>query len=88
VLIGGDPGVGKSTLVLQAARKARGGRAAGPYVPPRIGGAGEDAPTRLGVATDGLLLWCESDLVRARPRSTTSARTLIVDSIQTVFRPS
>ena len=44
VLIGGDPGIGKSTLLLQAARAlARGGAAGALRVGRGVGGAGEDA---------------------------------------------
>jgi DNA repair protein RadA/Sms len=89
VLIGGDPGVGKSTLVLQAAR------ALAEATPPVLYVSAEESAAqvkmradRLGVTTDGLLLWSESDLTAVQVAvDDLKARTLIVDSIQTVFLP-
>jgi DNA repair protein RadA/Sms len=88
VLVGGDPGVGKSTLLMQLAdRVARGGNRV-LYV-----SAEESIPQtalraeRLGATAPALLLLAESDLdvileaaARVRPA------VLVVDSIQTVFR--
>jgi len=63
VLIGGDPGVGKSTLLLQAAR------ALAQVAPPVLYVTAEESAAqvkmradRLGISTDGLLLWPETDL--------------------------
>src|SRR5258705_2582122 len=63
VLIGGDPGVGKSTLLLQAAR------ALAQAAPPVLYVTAEESAAqvkmradRLGITTDGLLLWPEHDL--------------------------
>src|SRR5467141_2958796 len=63
VLIGGDPGVGKSTLLLQAAS------ALAQAAPPVLYVTAEESAAqvkmradRLGIATDGLLLWPENDL--------------------------
>jgi DNA repair protein RadA/Sms len=89
VLIGGDPGIGKSTVLLQAAR------ALADATPPVLYVTAEESAgqvklraDRLGVASADLLLWAETDLSsieaeldRLRPRA------LIVDSIQTVYRP-
>jgi DNA repair protein RadA/Sms len=87
VLIGGDPGIGKSTLVLQAlAALARGGNVT-LYV------SGEESPQqikmradRLGVQEDRLLVLAETSLERiiAHTKEITPA-VLAVDSIQTVF---
>jgi DNA repair protein RadA/Sms len=87
LLLGGEPGIGKSTLVLQAA--ARLGRDAGPvlYV------SGEESTQqiklraeRMALEADGLYLLAETNLSailaeveRIRPR------VLIIDSIQTSF---
>jgi DNA repair protein RadA/Sms len=89
VLIGGDPGVGKSTLVLQAARALA--RAA----PPVLYVSAEESAAqvkmradRLGIGGDGLLLWAESDLSAVQAElDVLKPRLLIVDSIQTVFLP-
>ncbi|MGI8475300.1 MAG: DNA repair protein RadA, partial [Thermomicrobiales bacterium] len=87
VLIGGDPGIGKSTLVLQAAAAL--GSAAAPvlYV------SGEESAQqiklradRLKVRTDHVLVLCETNLETILTATENAAPTLlIVDSIQTVF---
>src|SRR5947209_15912187 len=63
VLIGGDPGVGKSTLLLQTARVLA------QVTPPVLYVSAEESAAqvkmraeRLGIAADGLLLWTETDL--------------------------
>src|SRR5436309_15694513 len=63
VLIGGDPGIGKSTLLIKAARAFAGA------APPVLYVTAEESAMqvklradRLGVAEDGLLLWAETDL--------------------------
>src|SRR6185295_1661187 len=89
VLIGGDPGIGKSTLVLQAAR------ALARIAPPVLYVSAEESAAqvkmradRLGIAGDGLLLWAESDLSAMQGElDTIKPRVLVVDSIQTVFLP-
>jgi DNA repair protein RadA/Sms len=86
VLIGGDPGIGKSTLLLQTACAVAATGAQVLYV------AGEESAAqvrlradRLGVAADGLYVLVETDLERI---STNVERLcpilLIVDSIQTM----
>jgi DNA repair protein RadA/Sms len=89
VLIGGDPGVGKSTLLLQAAR------ALAQAAPPVLYVTAEESAAqvkmradRLGIATDGLLLWPENDLSVVQAHlDDVKPRALVIDSIQTVFLP-
>src|SRR6266478_4698559 len=83
VLIGGDPGIGKSTLLIQAAR------ALATAAPPVLYVSAEESAAqvklraeRLGISSDGLLLWTETDLDTVKPK------VLIIDSIQTVFLPT
>jgi len=89
VLIGGDPGVGKSTLLLQAAR------ALAQAAPPVLYVTAEESAAqvkmradRLGIASDGLLLWPENDLSVVQAHlDDVKPRALVIDSIQTVFLP-
>jgi DNA repair protein RadA/Sms len=89
VLIGGDPGIGKSTLLLQAARALAKAR------PPVLYVSAEESAAqvkmradRLGIAGDGLLLWAEADLNAVQAAlDDVKPQALIVDSIQTVFLP-
>ncbi len=90
VLIGGAPGIGKSTLVLQMAEQLVARGISVLYV------SGEESErqiklrgTRLGLAADGLFIMPETNLTllmdevaKMRPQ------VVIVDSIQTVFSPS
>jgi DNA repair protein RadA/Sms len=89
VLIGGDPGIGKSTLLLQAARALAHVR------PPVLYVSAEESTAqvkmradRLGIAGDGLLLWAETDLLAVQAQlDEVKPQALIVDSIQTVSMP-
>jgi DNA repair protein RadA/Sms len=89
VLIGGDPGIGKSTLLLQMAR------ALARVAPPVLYVSAEESAAqvklradRLGIAAEGLLLWAETDLsVVQAALDDVKPRALVVDSIQTVFLP-
>lgn len=85
VLVGGDPGIGKSTLVLQTAARL------GIEAAPSLYASGEESThqlrlraERLGVADDHVLVVSESNLGEIIALAEqTSPRVLIVDSIQT-----
>ncbi|MBI5379445.1 MAG: DNA repair protein RadA [Nitrospirae bacterium] len=89
ILIGGDPGIGKSTLVLQAVSVIS--RVHGPvlYV------SGEESPQqirlradRLGVLAPDLLLLAETSLPEiTKALGEVRPRLLVIDSIQTIFTP-
>jgi DNA repair protein RadA/Sms len=86
VLIGGDPGIGKSTLILQAAG------AAAAQAPVLYVSAEESAAQvkmraeRLGLGRGQLLVLAETSLDAAlRQAEETTPGLLIVDSVQTVF---
>ena len=89
-LIGGDPGIGKSTLMLQLAQAVASERRAVLYV------SGEESPQqiklradRLGIAGQRLLLLAETDLDQVLQRLAEVKPALaIVDSIQTMYLPS
>ncbi|HLJ58325.1 MAG TPA: DNA repair protein RadA [bacterium] len=88
VLIGGDPGVGKSTLALGIAHHIAAARAV-LYV------SGEESARqtkmragRLGVDAPRLLVLAETDLTRIIAQiADTRAALVIIDSIQTMYRP-
>ncbi|MDQ7820045.1 MAG: DNA repair protein RadA [Armatimonadota bacterium] len=89
VLIGGDPGIGKSTLLLRACQRLAAGGLTVLYVSAEESLAQVKLRAdRLGVAEPRLLLLSETDLdavlaacERVRPE------VVVVDSIQTVGRP-
>jgi DNA repair protein RadA/Sms len=89
VLIGGEPGIGKSTLLLDVARALAKAR------PPVLYVSAEESAAqvkmradRLGIAGDGLLLWAETNLNAVQAAlDDVKPTALIVDSIQTVFLP-
>ncbi|HEX7667563.1 MAG TPA: DNA repair protein RadA [Polyangiaceae bacterium] len=88
-LVGGDPGVGKSTLLLQALASltSKGCRAL--YVSGEES-AGQTAARarRLGVATDDLLVLAENDLEAVEKAiEEVKPAVLVVDSVQTVRAP-
>jgi len=86
-LVGGEPGSGKSTLMLQTAARLAGGGAL--YV------SGEESPQqirlrgrRLSLATDGLWLLCTGDLDRVeREVERLDPGLLVIDSIQAMQHP-
>jgi DNA repair protein RadA/Sms len=87
VLLGGEPGIGKSTLLLQVARDLAGDEATVLYV------SGEESleqiklrGDRLGVRSGRLFLLAETNLERILAQAERLApQILVVDSIQTVF---
>ncbi|MGH7606094.1 MAG: AAA family ATPase, partial [Gemmatimonadales bacterium] len=89
VLVGGDPGIGKSTLLLQVAGALANGRAI-LYV------SGEESAAqlklrcrRLGISGEGLFALPETSLDEAFRRAEALApAALVVDSIQTVYSQS
>ncbi|KAK3219912.1 hypothetical protein Dsin_013882 [Dipteronia sinensis] len=92
VLIGGDPGVGKSTLVLQMAAIIAEGRDLGDSAPV-VYVSGEESieqighrADRLNIGAEELFLYSSTDVedIFAKIQDL-SPRALIIDSIQTVF---
>ncbi len=87
VLVGGDPGIGKSTLLLQICNKLSGDSTV-LYV------SGEESlqqikirANRLGIDADKLLIMAETDLdVILKTASSLNPSVMIIDSIQTIFR--
>ncbi|MDD7267506.1 MAG: DNA repair protein RadA [Lachnospiraceae bacterium] len=88
LLVGGDPGIGKSTLLLQVSRNLSLAGKTVLYV------SGEESPAqirlrarRLGDVSESLLLFCETDLdlIKQAVESVKPA-VVIIDSIQTMFR--
>jgi DNA repair protein RadA/Sms len=88
VLVGGDPGIGKSTLLLQLAASLAGAGRRVLYV------SGEESEEqvrlragRLGPVPDSLLVLCETDLEAVlEAASQVKPEAVIVDSIQTLSR--
>ena len=89
VLVGGDPGIGKSTLLLQALARL------GDVRPPALYVTGEESPEqvklraeRLGIDGKNLLLLAETraDLI-ADAIAQVKPVAVVIDSIQTVFDP-
>ena len=90
VLVGGDPGIGKSTLLLQVCRNLSAQGLSVLYV------SGEESlqqikirAERIGTFTDHLLLLCETNLelireviVRQKPQI------VVIDSVQTMYNES
>ncbi|XP_055828734.1 uncharacterized protein LOC129896790 isoform X2 [Solanum dulcamara] len=92
VLVGGDPGVGKSTLLLQiAAIVAEGCDMGGPA--PVLYVSGEESVEQIGnradrmrIGTDELFLYASTDVEDILEKTQTlSLRALVIDSIQTVY---
>jgi DNA repair protein RadA/Sms len=87
VLIGGDPGIGKSTLVLQMLRQVSELRGKALYV------SGEESPSqikmraqRLGVKAENLYVLAETSLDEiTRAADELQPQAIVIDSVQTVF---
>jgi DNA repair protein RadA/Sms len=87
VLLAGDPGIGKSTLLLQAANHVAQWTAKVLYI------SGEESvqqikmrASRLGLQAENLFLWAETDLdLLEQEIEALKPSLVIVDSIQTVF---
>ncbi len=96
VLIGGDPGVGKSTVLLQAAAMLARGKAGAPVPCAYI--SGEESidqirlrATRLGLADAPVALAAATsvrEILAGLESNLTEAAVVIVDSIQTMFLDS
>jgi DNA repair protein RadA/Sms len=90
VLIGGDPGIGKSTLLLQSSR------ALAERMGPVLYVSGEESvgqvklrADRLGIAPRDLYFVAENDLLAVEGHvADLRPRVLVVDSIQAVFLPN
>jgi len=89
VLVGGDPGIGKSTLLLQAAERFAAGGLSVLYV------TAEESllqtklrAERLGVTSPNLLILAETDLdVVFEEIQRTTPQVLVIDSVQMVYTP-
>lgn len=89
MLVGGDPGIGKSTLLLQASEHLAQNGARVLYI------SGEESvrqikmrARRLGVTSDNLLILSENAMDAAERRWEEIAPDyMIIDSIQTMYRP-
>ncbi|ESQ43582.1 hypothetical protein EUTSA_v10013055mg [Eutrema salsugineum] len=92
ILIGGDPGIGKSTLLLQIASIIAEGNDLAPPAPV-LYVSGEESVDQIGsradrmkIETDELYLFSSSDLQDILTKAhRLSPRALIIDSIQTVY---
>lgn len=89
ILIGGDPGIGKSTLLLQVSSLLANQKQRVLYI------SGEESirqtklrAERLGVASDELYIYAETDLARIHETiNDVQPKFVIADSIQTIHHP-
>ena len=90
VLVGGDPGIGKSTLLLQVCRNLSDAGKKVLYI------SGEESlqqirlrAERMGSFTEHLLILCETDLQAVRETITRlQPQVVVIDSIQTMYNES
>lgn len=90
VLVGGDPGIGKSTLLLQVCRNLSDAGKKVLYI------SGEESlqqirlrAERMGSFTEHLLILCETDLQEIRETITRlQPQVVVIDSIQTMYNES
>jgi DNA repair protein RadA/Sms len=89
VLVGGEPGIGKSTLLLQAAAKWCGQGKTVLYVTSEESAQQTKLrAARLDVKSDELLVLAETNLARVvQSIHSTKADVVVVDSIQMVYKP-
>ena len=89
ILIGGDPGIGKSTLLLQlAARVAAGGKSALYVTAEESAAQVRGRAERIGGVVDGLGLAATTDLETALAAIESVAPAIaVVDSVQTITSP-
>ena len=89
VLVGGEPGIGKSTLLLQAAAKwASAGKIVLYVTSEESAQQTKLRAARLDVRTDDLLVLAETNLARVvQAIHATKADVVVVDSIQMVYKP-
>lgn len=88
ILVGGDPGIGKSTLLLQVCRNLSSEGHKILYI------SGEESPAqikmradRIGAFTDKMLLLCETNLDEiAEVIRREQPEAVVIDSIQTMYR--
>jgi DNA repair protein RadA/Sms len=90
VLLGGEPGIGKSTFLLQAARCLAAGKGEVLYATAEESAAQvRMRAERLGIREETLLLFAETDVTRiVAGAERRSPSLLIVDSIQAVHAPA
>jgi DNA repair protein RadA/Sms len=96
VLVGGDPGIGKSTLLLQAVAKMAGGAAPGTPAFSSLYVTGEESlaqvagrAARLGLGIDGVHALAETGVERILEHAASMRpRMIVADSVQTLWTES
>ena len=88
VLLGGDPGIGKSTLLLQAADKMAAAGQRVLYVSSEESAAQTRLrAARLGAGSDNLYVLADTNLARiAQQTQKTAPAVLVIDSIQMIYK--